>query len=187
MVSQDAEGWEDNMTTHVTQGKLSNGALEDLEHRARRGRGATWTIPSRARPGDTAVFYILEPLGSFVATGLVRSTPRLQPPGSPWEGHYMALIRDIRMLGVFPHRHAVAAAVPGWRWLRAPRREATVPAEHEPAFLAALDAPLENASLSGQVEENIVREARWLRRSRNRAVRDRVVQASGSSVVTCGM
>ena len=94
----------------------------------------------------------------------------------------MALIRHIRMLEVFPHRHAVAAALPGWGWLRAPRREATVPPEQGPAFLAALDAPLGNASPTGQVEENILRVARWLRRSRNRAVRDQVVQKSHSQI-----
>ena len=93
------------------------------------GAGASRTLwsrdhldnPSRARPNDTAVFYILEPLGSFVATGLVRSPPRWQPPGRPWAGHHVASIRDIRMLGMFRHRRAVAADVPGWGWLRAPR------------------------------------------------------------------
>ncbi len=173
------------MTTHVTHGKLSNGALEELERHARSGRGTTWTIPSGARPGDTAVFYILEPLGLFVATGQVRRTPRLQPAGRPWAGHHMELIRDIRMLGMFCHRRAVAADVPGWGWLRAPRREATVPVEQERALLAALGAPQGNALLTGQVEENILREARWLRRSRNRAVRDRLVQASGGVCAAC--
>lgn len=173
------------MTTHVTHGRLSDGALEELERHARSGRGTSWTIPSRARPGDTAVFYILEPLGSFVATGLVRSPPKLQPPGRPWAGHHMALIRDIRMLAIFRHRRAVAAAVPDWRWLRAPRREATVPVDQEPAFLAALGAPPGKALLTGQVEENIFREARWLRRSRNRGLRDQVVLASGGVCAAC--
>lgn len=114
------------MALHVAVGRIDEGALETLENAASTGEVLGWTVPRVAIAGDQVVFYILRPLGAFVAQGVLETNAT---PGESYEGHgeYLADIGGIRMLARPVERLVMAEAVPGWGWPRQPHTATTVP------------------------------------------------------------
>lgn len=97
----------------------------------------TWTIDRHATAGDLAVFYMTQPLSAVVAWGIVAGEPALETEGD-WSGHHMAAIGGVYLLPRPVPRAALAARVPQWGFLRAPRRELRVPDEFAGSLLAGL-------------------------------------------------
>lgn len=152
---------------------------------ASNGGSSLWTLAPRATADDTVVFYIKSPISSFVATGRVLDDKQLDGGRHGWPGQVMGKVGDVVMLPQEVRLRDAATAVPAWGYLRAPHRNTTVPSEHEQRFLKALGNPAAPKSDPAvQFLENIRREATILSRSRNRTLRDKVIQASGG--VCCG-
>jgi hypothetical protein len=99
----------------------------------------------------------------------------------------MGNVGDITMLPSHVRLRDAQAAVPEWGYLRQPRRNITVPQEHQAGFVAALKAPSRVASKqpSSGALENVRREAVVLGRSRNRRLRDEVIDASLGVCAAC--
>ena len=171
------------MALHVSFGGPTE--HEHLEELAAGTKGtALWTLDPRARKDDTVIFYIRSPLASFVAAGQVMDDDREDGSKYGWDGQVMGKVGEVAMLPGEVRLRDAAAAVPAWGYLRQPHRNTTVPDEHEAAFLRALgDPPAPNSDTTVRALENLRREAQVLSRSRNRKLRDAVIDGSGG---TCG-
>jgi hypothetical protein len=105
---------------------------------ARRRGTVPWTIASTARVGDDCFFYIIEPLGAFVARGRLRSAASKQlakREGLP--NYYVAEIGSIQLLERPIPLRRVRDAI-RWGWLDQPRMSARVPENVVTALLAML-------------------------------------------------
>lgn len=125
------------MSLHIVVGQVAEGADGELESAAGSGEVLGWTVPRVAVTGDDLVFYLLKPVGAFVATGRVLTDAR---PGSSFEGHgdYLSDVGEIRMLSAPVERLRMAEQVPAWGWPRQPRTATTVPDASVDDVLGAL-------------------------------------------------
>lgn len=123
------------MTTHVVVGRTRDGSLAEVERAASDGRTIEKCVPGWARTGDTVLFYLLNPEGSFVAIGRLASSAERR---LDVERKFFAEVADVRFLPEPVRRLEVVAHVPGWGWPRQPHRTTTVPAEHEDELLRYL-------------------------------------------------
>ena len=98
----------------------------------------------------------------------------------------MGNVGDVASLPAAVRLRDAAASVPAWGYLRQPHRNITAPSEHETAFLKALEStPAPKSDPAVEALENLRREARVLSRSRNRQLRDKVIEASGGTCEAC--
>lgn len=125
------------MTTHVLVGNVKNGADVDLTALAANGDITGWSVPRVARAGDDAVFYLLNPVGAFVATGRVLTDAR-EGTSNEGDGKYIANVGDIALLGRPVARLRMVELVPGWGWPTQPHTATTVPSGHLPKLKVAL-------------------------------------------------
>jgi hypothetical protein len=123
------------MATHVVVGRTRDGSLAEIEQAAREGGSIEKCVPGWASAGDTVLFYLLNPEGSFVATGRLASSADRR---FDVERKFFAEVTDVRLLPQPVRRLEVVAHVPGWGWPRQPHRTTTVPAEHEDELLGFL-------------------------------------------------
>ncbi len=125
------------MAVHVLVGNVANGADSELERLAATGDIAGWTVPRVARTGDDVVFYLLNPVGAFVAAGRLLTDAR---PGTSYQGDgkYLADVGDVRQLPGRVARLDMVRLVPGWGWPTQPHTATTVPHKHLSRFRAAL-------------------------------------------------
>jgi hypothetical protein len=123
------------VATHVVVGRTRDGSRAEIERLVREGGSVEKCVPGWACAGDTALFYLLSPDGSFVAIGTLATSAERRPDV---ERRFFAEITDVRLLPQPVRRLEVAAHVPGWGWPRQPHRTTTVPAEHEDELLGFL-------------------------------------------------
>lgn len=122
---------------HVVVGRSENGAEEVLDNLARDGDEWGWTVPRVAEAGDHVLFYLLNPEGSFVATGVLK-TDAVPGRSKEGDGRYVADIGEVKKLPRAVERLEVVDKVPGWGWPRQPHTATTVPEEHADRLLAVL-------------------------------------------------
>lgn len=177
------------MAMHVSFG--SEGEHEVLPQLASEGGTELWTLAAKAKRGDTVVFYIKSPVSSFVASGQVLDDRRVDGARYGRSGQ-MGTVGKIKMLGHEVHLRDARDATPGWGWLKQPHTNITVPPEYEAAFWASLKVSASGGSIKpaepdpGMTAlENVLGEAKVLTRSRNRALRDAVIEASGGKCAGC--
>jgi len=179
-----ATRWDVPVNVHVLFGGSEEREL--LPELAVSGRKALWTLTKEANAGDTVVFYIKSPLASFVATGWVVDERRESGDKYDFPGQPMGDVDSVELLPSPVRLRDAALAVPDWAYLRQPHKNITVPTQHTGTFLAALKTSLRRARVppNGALE-NIRREAKALNRSRNRRLRDEVVEASRGTCAAC--
>ncbi len=97
-----------------------------------------WTINRNARPGDQVLFYLIAPQSSFVATGTVRSQPRLITSGR-WKDSYWTDIDINTMIEPEVSRQTILTRFPSWGWMRMLIRSSRVPPEIEADLLKLLE------------------------------------------------
>ncbi|MFL6172587.1 MAG: hypothetical protein ACJ716_06805, partial [Marmoricola sp.] len=67
------------MATHVVVGRTRDGSAAEIAKLAQFGGTVDKCVPGWARAGDTALFYLLSPEGSFVAIGRLVSDAERRP------------------------------------------------------------------------------------------------------------
>jgi hypothetical protein len=162
--------------------------LKDLQKAADHGSVKFWTVNSKARPRDRVIFYLLAPLSSFVATGTVASPPEFQDKrGDDWYGHYMADIKDIRMLARSFPLTVARTALPEWGWLKYPRRSTRVPSDVAPRLLKLLRVPDAIHQLAAEATdvEGVTTETRVFRRGRSRFLRELALDHAKGVCAVC--
>src|SRR5262245_59283128 len=113
---------------HILQGRPEN--YERLIRSTARRRGdLIWTVPSHARAGDSAVFYLPSPVSAFVAAGTITEDAWRDDSPGPWSGRYGAAIRDVRPLPRDITLLAMRARFPAWAYLRSAQGTVTVPSK----------------------------------------------------------
>ncbi len=155
--------------------------LDELRKAAARAAEENWTVNSKARPGDRAVFYMKAPLSSFVALGTVTSVPKRAEGESGWAGHYMADVHDLEMLPSPVRIRDVRRAFPQWPWLLQPRRSTCVPPRIAGQFLALLRGSGETPDFASDSDiEGMKIEVLSLRSTRSQRLRRQALaQANG--------
>jgi hypothetical protein len=125
------------MATHVVVGRSDNRADEVIVRLAADGGDTLWTVPRVARAGDRVLFYLLNPEGSFVATGFLKTSA---DPGSSSEGDgaYVAEVAQVQMLPRAVPRLEVVGKVPSWGWPRQPHTATTVPVDQVAQLMGVL-------------------------------------------------
>ncbi len=123
------------MATHVVVGRTSDGSRAEIDRLVREGGSVDKCVPGWASAGDTALFYLLNPEGSFVAIGTLATSAERRPDV---ERKFFAEVTDVRLLPQPVRRLEVVAHVPGWGWPTQPHRTTTVPAEYEDELLQFL-------------------------------------------------
>jgi len=123
------------VATHVVVGRTRDGSAAEIDRLVRDGGSVEKCVPGWAEVGDTALFYLLNPEGSFVAIGTLASSAERRPGV---ERKFFAEVTDVRLLPQPVRRLEVVAHVPGWGWPRQPHRTTTVPPEHEDELLQFL-------------------------------------------------
>lgn len=123
------------MATHVVVGRTRDGSAAEIARLVRRGGTVEKCVPSWARAGDTALFYLLNPEGSFVAAGRLVSHAERRPDA---QRKFFAEVGGVHLLPEPVRRLEVVEHVPGWGWPRQPHRTTTVPAEVEEELLGFL-------------------------------------------------
>jgi hypothetical protein len=160
--------------------------LDTLRAASTDGRTESWTINDKSIPGDRAVFYMVAPLSSFVATGTVASVPTLNHGNKNWPGLYRADIDDIKMLSSPVHLHVARKALPDWGWLRAPRRSISVPSKVVAMFLSLLKAMPQRAEFGLESDiEGTKTEVLRLTTKRSRRLRDTAFIAAKGLCSVC--
>jgi hypothetical protein len=148
-----------------------------------------WTVNRSALPGDRAIFYMISPLSSFVATGVIAEEPRvMDDESSRWHGRYGAAMTDIQML---PRQVSIAEAkqqFPEWGFLRAPQRSSPVPAELAATFLSFLNAPEATPARCARADdiESTKTEAQCFKTKRSRRLRDLAFRLAKGVCCVCG-
>ena len=120
------------MATHVVVGRTRDGSAAEIERLVQRGGTAEKCVPGWARSGDTALFYLLNPEGSFVTVGRLVSDAERRPDV---QRKFFAEVTGVRLLPEPVRRLEVVEHVPAWGWPRQPHRTTTVPAEVEEELL----------------------------------------------------
>jgi putative restriction endonuclease len=139
------------MSVYICLGAPNRGHPEDLEECSVTGDFVYWTINSKAEIDDEVFFYLIAPVSSFVARGIVQSTPeQVNDPRDEWFGHFMADIGDLTMLPRWLHIRRLRSAFPAWGWLKQPRRSTRIPDKVVPQLLQMAGTP--NAR-DGQVSD----------------------------------
>jgi len=123
--------------THVVVGKSANGPDKRIEELSRTDGEWGWTVPRVARAGDRILFYLLNPEGSFVATGRLVSDAA-EGRSKEGDGKYVANVGEVRLLSCAVPRLEAVETVPGWGWPKQPHTATTVPAEHVNTLLNLL-------------------------------------------------
>jgi hypothetical protein len=96
-----------------------------------------WTINRHARAGDIALFYLMRPVCSFVAWGVVASEAVRQTQGK-WKGHWVANVSQVRMLARPVSLVELRQRLPQWRYLIYPRQSVCVPPRYVVQLLTLL-------------------------------------------------
>src|SRR5438552_2302754 len=121
---------------HVLQGSPEPHWTILREKASSSSRLSDWTVPKSARTGDRVVFYVVGPLSSFVATGIVAENPwKDDKRNSYWYGRYMAAVRNLTLLPRLVPLALVREALPRWRYLKSAQGTVTVPEEFAPLLL----------------------------------------------------
>ena len=123
------------MATHVVVGRARDGSAAEIARLAQRGGTVDKCVPGWARAGDAALFYLLNPEGSFVALGRLVSDAERRPGV---ERKFFAEIADVEWIPEPVRRLEVVEHVPGWGWPRQPHRTTTVPPDVEEELLGFL-------------------------------------------------
>ncbi len=119
------------MAICISHGKESSNHIKNLDQWARTNTICDgWTVPSKAKPGDILLVYILAPVSSLVASAEVLDVP---VPGDEygWPGKHMAPIGNIQMLDPYITREELLKNFKGWKWPNSPQSACIVPIEFE--------------------------------------------------------
>jgi hypothetical protein len=153
------------------------------------GRLADWTVPKSAKPGDRVFFYIVRPVSSFVATGVVADLPsRNENPKDPWFGHFMAPMQKVVLLTKPVRLDEVRRALPDWGYLRNVRAGATIPVVLRAPFEEAIhfaDHGLTSHSAELSDLEGTQTEMKLMVRGRSRRLRNAALERSGGICAAC--
>jgi len=173
---------------HIVQGR-PDPHFQTLK-RAASGNGSLrdWTVPRSARRGDRVFFYLVKPVSSFVASGVLAADPkRNEDKSDQWYGHYYAPIRKVLLLPTPVRIDEVRNQLPDWGYLRNVRVGTTIPAHRRASFEKALGLSGMSQNDTAEVSdfENIQTETRILARSRSRRLRDAAFQEAAGVCAVC--
>ncbi len=158
---------------------------ELLEKAAEAGSVQSWIVPSRARIGDRALFF----LGSqgFLGTGIISTeSTKAKAQELGWKNRYAA---DVSSIHLFPFQvplNLVATSFPGWAWARYPRMLTTVPetiAKELTLRLDELGGDLPLANDVDDTEASVIEGSVQVRLHRSRERNSAIVAAKKKQVL----
>lgn len=162
---------------------MEAGALDEVNRAALPDGTVDWVVPKAARPGDKAVFFF-QPLG-FIGRGEVLRRPY---PGMHGKRPvYRAAVGKIVLFRHPVELHEVAKKFPRWAWVRYPRSYASVQGRLSSALYRFLNSASNRDAGEIAALEGIAREARVMRSSRNRSLRDEALRRAGGICAACGV
>ncbi len=101
--------------------------LDGLEIDARNGV-TNWTINSKAKKNDYALFYMIAPISAIVAIGIViHDAKRDENPRSYWYRYFEADIGDLKMLKTRILLAEIRKKIPEWGYWKTPIQSTRVP------------------------------------------------------------
>lgn len=101
--------------------------LQDLERDAESGK-TDWTINSKAKKNDYALFYMTAPVSSIVARGIViTDAERNIDPNDYWYGHFECHISDLELLANPVPLAEIRRKIPEWGYWKTPIKSTRVP------------------------------------------------------------
>lgn len=110
-----ASDYDDVSRTQITiGGKNTFRALKEI---VANKQHVWWSCAKNTRAGDLLFFYAMKPNSAIVATGVAASSAR---PHKKW--HYIADIRDVKIIKTPITRAELLGEFPKWGWPKQPRR-----------------------------------------------------------------
>ncbi len=114
-----------------------------LEHSASSTGEVEWTINSKAKAGDFALFYLKAPTSKIVAKGVaVSDAERDNDPRSDWYGYFECYIHNLMMLETPVPLSMIRDSIPQWGYWKTPIKSTRVPDE----FVSKLERLLNNSA-----------------------------------------
>lgn len=161
--------------------------LQQLRSLAQSRKRDTWTVPKHVAKGDLAIFYIIRPHSSFVATGRVLSTAfKVLDKRDHWHGKYMASVGEIKLLDSPIPVQVARDEIPHWGWLRAPRRALIVPRQHVARLLELLNtSPSKPLHASESDLEGLKYEVRQMKSKRSQRLRQEAFDRANGICGVC--
>ncbi len=115
--------------------------LEPLEDSASSTGEVGWTINSKAKAGDFALFYLKAPISAIIAKGVtVSDAERNNDSRSDWYGYFGCDIHNLVMLKTPVHLSMIRDSIPQWGYWKTPIKSTRVPDE----FVLRLEGLLDN-------------------------------------------
>ncbi len=115
-----------NNAYHICLGTPQND-LDELKRDAERGE-TYWTINSKAKKNDYALIYMIAPVSSIVARGVVLTdAERDTDPNNYWYRHFECHISDLEMLANPVPLAEIRRKIPEWGYWKTPIKSTRVP------------------------------------------------------------
>jgi hypothetical protein len=158
-------------------------AVERVEGAASSGRNIRWVVPKSAAPGDEAILFF-RPRG-FLGRAQVLSRP---VPAMFGKKHvFSSMIGRITLFSPPVPLVPASEKFPDWGWPKYPKGCTSVISPLCNHLLRFLTSYRVGSVRGGAVVEGIAREARVLRRSRNRALRQEALRQAAGVCAACGV